>query len=279
MKNIRNILFALPFILASCQRVATVDVPITEPKLVLFSFLSPEDKGVEASLTYSVPIFNNNGGANYAPIPGADLVISDNNGNSKVMPYNSQKLSYYLPQSEFPIVPGLTYTITVNYDGKTLKGTSIIPLKIQEIEEANFSDESVNSTNKYEKQYLFAVKWKDDLQQRNYYRLNIQEFHVYQMDTSYYSVMDEFVNDLNAKDDLITISRKYYAYNDTQDTIHFLAYLLNADIHYYEYHRRRVNFQGDDPFSEPAPQYSNVEGGLGVVCSYRKSKKTPFQLK
>ncbi len=280
MKNyIKTILLALPFLFASCQRVATVPVPNVETKLVLFSFLSPEDNGVEATLTYSVPIYNNNGGASFSPIPDANLVISDNNGNSKVMPFNSQKMTYYLPQSEFPIVPGLSYTITATYAGKTVKGTSIIPLQIMEIDEAKYSVVTSSNASQYEKQYLFSVKWKDDLQQHNYFRVNMQECNIYQWDTSYYSIRDEFVTDQNSTGDQMAVSHKYYAYNDSKDTPNFVAYLLNTDVHYYEYHRRRVNFQGDDPFSEPAPQYANVEGGLGVVCSYRKSKKMPFQLK
>ena len=74
-------------------------------------------------------------------------------GKKMEMPYNSQKATYYLSQADFSIVPGLTYTITAKYKGGIVKGASIIPLHVQEIDEAKYSDESANSTNNFEKHW------------------------------------------------------------------------------------------------------------------------------
>ncbi|MGB3617937.1 MAG: DUF4249 domain-containing protein [Catalinimonas sp.] len=48
------------------------------------------------------------------------------------------------------------------------------------------------------------------------------------------------------------------------------VYLLRTDEDYYRYHRSLELFNRADgnPFAEPAPLYSNVEGGLGVFASY-----------
>jgi hypothetical protein len=47
--------------------------------------------------------------------------------------------------------------------------------------------------------------------------------------------------------------------------------LLNVDEHYYRYHTTLRLYSGDDPFSEPAPIYSNIVGGLGVFGAYNKT--------
>jgi hypothetical protein len=70
---------------------------------------------------------------------------------------------------------------------------------------------------------------------------------------------------------VISDKYEYYEYDFGGNNTGFNVYLLNTDIHYYEYHKRRLNYYGDDFFSEPVQQYSNVIGGLGVVCSYRKT--------
>ena len=44
--------------------------------------------------------------------------------------------------------------------------------------------------------------------------------------------------------------------------------LLVVDDHYYNYHQSLLTNSVDNPFAEPAPIYSNFEGGLGVFAAY-----------
>ena len=90
-------------------------------------------------------------------------------------------------------------------------------------------------------------------------------------DSNAFSIGDKMFSDTNKDGEILSDKFEYYDYGFAGNTPTFNAYLVNTDIHYYEYHRRRLNYFGDDPFSEPLQQYSNVKGGLGVVCSFRKT--------
>jgi len=56
-----------------------------------------------------------------------------------------------------------------------------------------------------------------------------------------------------------------------KNLILLLFFLALTDIHYYNYHRSVFNFDGENPFSEPSPVYSNIEGGLGVFAAFNGS--------
>jgi hypothetical protein len=40
-----------------------------------------------------------------------------------------------------------------------------------------------------------------------------------------------------------------------------------TDEKYYSYHKSIWNFEGDNPFQEPEPVFTNIEGGLGVFAA------------
>jgi hypothetical protein len=57
--------------------------------------------------------------------------------------------------------------------------------------------------------------------------------------------------------------------NQKADSAFLKVYLLNTDKSYYDYHRSLGNYDsGDDPFTEPSPVFSNVNGGLGIFAAY-----------
>ncbi|MDZ4666375.1 MAG: DUF4249 domain-containing protein [bacterium] len=272
MKSTLNIwiLFCL-IAFSACQRVATVKVPQTDPLPVMFSFLSPESEGSAVTLTMSVPIFGSNSYGNFDPIANAQVTLSDNNGNSKVMPYSILNTAYYLDQTEFKINPGMTYTIEAKFKEYTLKGTTTIPLVMVPFEEV-IGEKLASDPNGTER-YFLKMKWKDQASIKNYYRVNLEDFKSSTPgDTNAFSVGDKMYSDEGKDGQILSDKYEYFDYSLSGGAPSFNAYLLNTDIHYYEYHKRRLNYYGDDPFSEPVQQYSNVKGGLGVVCSYRKSK-------
>jgi hypothetical protein len=257
-------------VISSCERAANVEVPSTEPQPVMYSFLSPDSKGSAVTLTMSVPIFGNNSSGEFKPITVATVTIKDNNGNSMLMPFDVNNGAYYLAQTEFAIVPGHTYTVEAKFNNYTLTASTTVPLTIIPFEEV--VAEKLSTDPNGVDRYFLKMKWKDQSNVSNYYRINLEELSsVNPKDTFSFSIGDKMYTDVGKDGEVLSDKYEYFNYEMGSDIPEFYAYLLNSDIHYYEYHKRRLNYFGDDPFSEPVQQYSNVKGGLGVVCSYRKS--------
>jgi len=272
MKSKINLLVLASLILfTACERVAKVDIPQTNPLPVLFSFLSPESENSLVTISMSAPIYGSSNSGQFKQITNAQVTISDNNGSSKMMPFDIIKSAYKLDQTEFPINPGMTYTIEAKFLNYNVKGVTIVPNTLVYFDE--IIGEKLPQDPTGGDRYLIRMKWLDEIGVTNYYRVNLEELYGFNSgDTAYYSIGDKMLND-QGKDGLV-VSDKLETYNFNFGGIKpiYTAYLLNTDIHYYEYHRRRLVYFGDDPFSEPVQQYSNVKGGLGVVASYRKTK-------
>jgi hypothetical protein len=140
------------------------------------------------------------------------------------------------------------------------------------IEFDKITSQELGKSSQGENHFLFSIKWTDEPSVQNYYRIYLEEKRLLFSDTIAYTVGDKVISDNKTQGMVMTDDFDYYVYNfEGADILSYYGYLLNTDIHYYEYHRRRINYYGDDPFSEPAPQYSNVSGGFGVICSFRKS--------
>ncbi|OYU94898.1 MAG: hypothetical protein CFE21_14565 [Bacteroidetes bacterium B1(2017)] len=260
----------LVVLLASCERPATVEIPYTGNQLVLYSFLSPDESGVKVTLTLSQPIYGNGGNGYFPPIKDASVKISDNNGHTQTLSYSEIEEAYFVDQSVFPINPGYTYTIEASQGTRKILGKTTVPNSV--VPFTDLKVDKYSTGNQGEEHYIFGFKWKDEANSANYYRINLEEYFASGKDTNAYSLGDGMFSDKNKDGQDFSSKFDYYNYKGDIGTLDpsFYVYLINSDIHYYEYHRRRLVYFGDDPFSEPAPQYSNVEGGLGVVCSFRK---------
>ncbi len=269
MKNVL-LSFMLLIILSSCERVANVDVPVADPMPVMYSFLSPETSLSTLTITMTAPLYGNSSSGNFETIRIADVTISDNNGASAKMIFDANINSYFVNQNDFPINPGLTYTIEAKFDNYSLKASTTVPSLMIYLDEA--IGEKLTPDPSGADRYLIRMKWKDAPGVTNYYRVNLEELKSLNPgDSNAFSIGDKMFSDTNKDGEIMSDKFEYYDYGFAGNTPTFNAYLVNTDIHYYEYHRRRLNYFGDDPFSEPLQQYSNVKGGLGVVCSFRKT--------
>ena len=269
MKN-TLLTFMLLIILSSCERVATVEIPATDPMPVMYSFLSPETSVSTATITMTAPIYGNSSSGNFETIRTADVTISDNNGASAKMIFDANINSYFVNQSDFPINPGMTYTLVAKFDNYSLQASTTVPSLVIYLDEA-IGEKLPPDPNGLDR-YMIRMKWKDAPGVTNYYRVNLEELNSFNPgDSNAFSIGDKMFSDNNKDGETMSDKFEYYDYGFAGNTPAFNAYLVNTDIHYYEYHRRRLNYFGDDPFSEPLQQYSNVKGGLGAVCSFRKT--------
>lgn len=267
--------------LASCDRLATeVEPPKVDAQLVLFSFLSPEDKNIKVEVSRSKPVFaNTNNTKPIDLITDATVTITNENGLSIQLPYVDSANSYLISATQFAILPGKKYTVTASHGDKKVSGVCTIPLdtvSFVELSTRKLADPSTSSFGPY---YLHTFKWNDPVGQQNFYRVSLEDFFVsiFIDDTTTYvqNVFDGMYDDKSKDGKAITGVYSNYSFygffNDTTQKV-LDCYLLSTDIHYFEYHKRRLNYFGDDPFSEPVQQYSNVTGGIGVVSAFRRTK-------
>ncbi len=272
MKNLFNIiLLFLGFSMLSCDRLVTnIEPPKSEKQLVLFAFISPEETNISVELSYSSPVFGTDNFGEVDFISKALVVISNNEGNSDTLKYNSTN-SNYESQSSFKIEPGKTYKIKASYDGKSAEGTTSVPDQLVLIDTIEVL-KSVGSQG--DSRVKVKTIWDDPGVKGLYYRIyNEQEYSFGPVEKSAYQICSEFISNSGKENKrLNSICESSYFNDGGSGSNSINIYLLTTDIHYYEYSRRRENYFGDDPFSEPVPQYMNVKGGLGVVSSFRRTK-------
>jgi hypothetical protein len=266
------------FALTSCEREAkNIDPPTVESQLVVFAFLSPEETLNKVEVSMSRPVFGKYKSQS-TWVTNATVTITNDAGFSATMVYSDSANGYILSTSQYPIEAGRSYKVSVSANQKSAYGTTTVPSKLIIPSEIDYHKRT-DASGSY---YHFAYKWMDEPSHQNFYRTSLESEFIsvdFLGDTSYYNteICSNVFNDENRDGQQLSGVCDDYnlSYNLEQDTsllpIHL--YLLNTDIHYYEYHKRRLNYYGDDPFSEPLQQYSNMNGGLGVVCSYRKTLK------
>ncbi|MBO9703267.1 MAG: DUF4249 domain-containing protein [Sporocytophaga sp.] len=278
------ILFASSFLSGCIRTLDEKDMPKIEPKLVIGGYISPQDTLIKIIVGKSVPIYKKNDqwyNLN-PPVKDASVLLSGN-GVSVSLLYDERSSSYTVPASQFTIVPGTTYHLTVSTPaGLYAEAETTVPENINSSLTYKIDTVEVTSNNYgYSGKSIQVSVWWDDIQQHNnYYRIYGEIVVLY--DSTYYNYpMYNYHYDLNFDTKNIVIKDIGYAngkfgpfkadtplqskrFNDIRLS------LLNTDRNYYEFYRSYDSNYQDDPFSEPQNIYTNIKGGLGVFASYQK---------
>lgn len=255
-----------------------------ESKLVINSFISPQDTLIMALIGKSFPIYdkiNPNLDVDLIHVEGAEVIISNGTVLKKlneilfketIDDIHREFYCYTLSSSEFPIVAGGSYSITATSpDGLNATAHCTIPLL-----KSNVLDYELNtSVNQWghEEQELI-ISWQDIAQSENFYRIfatgeysslnNLGEIHLWK--NEFY----EFGHYSDYKHDGDVLKEKGKGY-ESESLNKLTIQLLTTDYHYYQYHTSIENYQSGNPFAEPSRIYSNVENGYGVFAGYQKS--------
>lgn len=284
MKNIHNIVLAAAaiFALTSCESDATVDIPETKPKLVVTSFISPQDTQVVVRVKRSKPIFQSYDVNTSASVSNAAVTITDGSTTMQLN-YNSTDEYYGVATTLFPITGGTTYTLTVTTpEGETANAKTTVPGNAPAAMNISYSyvleDSNINFV---ERKYTFDTDWADFSGQADRYRLALIQL-VYNAntpgDTLQLRAAESLINDDN--NDGGTIRNKIELWtNEFQGGSEIVGcdfYLMRCSPEYYLYHESLYNYNSGDPFSEPSLIYTNITGGLGVFSSYQQLKKRVF---
>lgn len=271
------ILIMLVLAFTSCEKVAEdVNPPAVDAQLVLYGFISPEDPLTRIELTLSDPIFTGKkGSGDIIRVKDAAVVIKDGAGNTAPLSYVDSTEQYMVGASVFAILPGQTYSITATSGNRKVTATCTVP-----VDNPGFSQVKSQKTGEPSPSYpgpyfRYNYEWKDVAGRADYYMVTTAEVVIWSGDTSYQSICQSLpVDDSGNDGGTLSGLCEDFSYGRGMGAGQFAIafFLVTADVHYYEYHKRRIPYEQGNPFSEPYQQYSNVEGGLGVFCSYRKNK-------
>ena len=267
-RYIKLIALTLPLGFSACEKDADVELPVVESKLVISSFISPEDTIVKVGVTISQPLYNNSNSNQYSAVSYATVQIT-NGTTVQTMAYNADENYYFVSAAIFPITVGTTYNLTVSTpDGKNANASTSIPAQNATL---IYTAEAVNNQSNGDT-YAFRTEWNDTPGAEDYYRLVYYDRFVYNFDTIY---QEAFSNNFSDKDkDGTTMKEQFeiYAYSGAGFSNGEL-HLIHASKEYYLYHKKLTEaaFSGG-PFSEPVQMYSNINGGYGVFAGYNPYK-------
>lgn len=273
----KKLIYILPlFLLAlvSCEQNANVDLPETNPELVISCFITPQDSIIRARVSLSTPVFNNTIN-NGQPISNATVTLY---GNSSSVPliYNINTQCYEALQTSFSIIAGNEYRIMVSEpSGLSADAYTTVPQSAPAGFQATATDTVYNSdpwNTNGEVRYNFS--FNDPAGQTDYYRLMdyMVIYNPFSADTSLQRQGWLLFSDEHA--DGTTIANDYTSWYSTNgdSLVAFDLYLLHCNYEYYSFHRSIENYSGGDPFSEPTLIYDNITNGLGIFAAANGAK-------
>ena len=264
-----SILFVIIF-LHSCTKDADIKLPTVEQKLVVHSFISPQDKNIQVKVTLSQPIFNNSNSQSYSSVSNANVQMSDG-AITQTLSYDSSVEAYLLSSTLLPIVEGKTYHLYVTTpDGKSATASTYIPAINTSLQASIEPVISNNSNNFATANYIVKSSWNDLSGQKNYYKIiSGDRYYDGIIIDSTFSIHDfSYTDDSNL--DGQTIVKEVYVYPVSNPTISkYELILYHVTPEFYKYHISLQNYYNSGgPFAEPVQIFSNIEGGLGVFAGF-----------
>lgn len=261
--------------ITSCDSMVTnVVPPKVDPQLIVYSFLSPEEENILVEVRRTMPIFSGSQTGNDTVVNATVKIIQ---GSTEQLIPHAGKGQYILQQSNFPLTPGQTYRIEVaTPSGELVKGSTTIPMSVVGMDSVNLSEQRGPFGFDVD---LLQMKWTDNPAERNFYQVYTANTPFFEDTTNippsdFLEIDNQVISDELARNNTMTISVQTFWASEVGDTTKIDVVLANTDEAYYRYHALRLNYAGNNPFSEPTVMYNNVTGGVGVVASYRKSKRT-----
>ncbi len=276
MKNYKTylILIMTAVLFSSCdQLISEIDAPPSESKLVVFSVISPQDSVIEVKVHKSNPLFSDItyqwNEERFPPVVNATVLLSGE-GQSATIPYDEEFETYRIDRTAFNIKSGGHYELKVMVpDFTQISAECTVPEQIPpdiEITGSGMTEETGME------EWYFEFRFKDLPGIGNNYLVNGAVI-------SYDPWMGENGDTYNYfpgfKQGNFLVSDKsndggYFNYRTYSivpqylDSNNVWISLSLIDENYYQYAQSVFNFQDDNPFSEPTPIYSNIDGGLGV---------------
>ena len=277
------------------QDVSPDNLPIGTAKLVVHSYISPQDTVLTVVVeTPRAVIGQRPVSYQYRqPLPNATVDLSEGTRTVRLV-YSAKDGLYRAPIGSLPIVAGRTYTLTVsspyNYPAITAQCTVPAPVTPTDIR----LDSTINNQfGQNQRKYISRLLWKDPAGQANYYRvtgqaLRTQRQPVYNskpprdtvitnVETIYFQNSSLFSDKSADGESFISPKAEYSNYNNGPSNgllqLRVVMTLNALDENYYRYHEAidRQNTARDNPFAEPVLIPSNIQNGLGCFGAFNQS--------
>ncbi len=300
MKN--TFLFLSAFALASCgslvQPVNPKILTASEAKLVVHSYISPQDTAIIVKIERSNPVVGIETAVGSSTYAIADAVVTMSNGTTNVtIPYIKTTNEFRISASKLPIVVGKTYSLQIKMsNGQLVEATCKVPeaVKIKEWKLDSLPANGRNNNNKGGFDKGARLIWQDPAGTGNFYRVQGAYYLQYQTQisgqaatTNYYQSAfsmresrkaTELFNDTKTDGSLFASGIGRFpnivlgSSGATNVKVRIELILISCDEGYYNYHKSLENYSGNNPFSEPTLVSSNITGGLGCFGAYNQSR-------
>jgi hypothetical protein len=277
--KIKYLPLVVMIIILSCERdVNDVKLPEFKQKLVITSFISPSDSVSYFLVTSNKKIY----GELNTEEPLGTMKGYLSNGTSEVA-LDEIGNGFMLTREKMAVEYGRTYRLKISTErGLSSEAACTVPpernfnIKADTFSVVHQSPGPVVYTFRSTE---FALTITDIAGEENFYRISgriIDYFTDPFSGTTYEIINDpgfeeEYFTDegMDGKEIIqktnISSSAHYYS----RDSTFLEIALFNTEKSYYMYHRSLDNYNdGENPFTEVTPVYSNVSGGLGVFTSY-----------
>lgn len=271
-------------------------------KLVVTSFLCPQDTLLAVKVSRSQPLLGENTGT---VINVSDAVVTLSEGGRSVTLRYDAKLGYYQTAvSQLPIIAGQTYSLVVQTaNGERATSTCTIPAPVS-LSSITLDSLTENEFGRQIKRYFVRARWQDPADQINSYQvtgafrfvatcltcINNSSTNQEQIGSLYF---DDNTNglqiDRNTNGGAMISGRAFFGiyfssniaspdfnFGDRYKSASILINLLSTDQAYYQYQdavARQSQVSGN-PFAEPVPIPSNIQGALGCFGAYNRSTLT-----
>jgi hypothetical protein len=249
------------FSVTACQSELSVVDIASENKLVVQSFISPQDT------ILSVRVSNTNAvigqvSKEFKTIANATVTIG--NGIKSVLLSYDKDGYYRISSKQLEVKSGQKYFLNVNTpDGRAVSGECTIPLTTIDKTKMIIDIQSLTSETKY-----VSVKWDDIPNEQNYYAL-----------TGVYETLRKGCNnDLPIYFVDKNRNGEQFSFNFNTDIVcgsgnpNYIIIIANYDLNGYQYIstlQEQFSVNGV-PFTEPVQIFTNIKGGYGVFSGYNQ---------
>lgn len=269
------------FWLLSCEKDSNLETPEFTPRLVVHSFISPQDTMLLVNVSTNKNVF----GKRLEYQRNLPFTVTMIDGDKEVVFSKFDTLGSYT--ARYQVYAGREYTLKVKCTGYSdVLATTRIPLEKSIVIQLDTVTELVKFPwGEYYTSNL-QVKFNDFPGEKNFYNIHahmqyvsssygISAYNLAPVQENHSWLLSKIVSDnlLDGKSIITNFTFDNYTSPDLLSK-EIKAYVLHTDEAYYKYHNSLKKYSGtDDPFTEFSPVYSNISGGYGIFASYVKHVK------
>lgn len=277
--SVLAIFLTLLSVFTGCENmVSDVDAPEAAEKLVVTSFISPDMPSINVNVFRSRPLYSRTINSGEYPAARKAQVIISNGTSSVTIPFDEEFNCFRIRQTEMEIIRGNTYKITVRDGELSAYAECKVPsFPLPEIEVVSVDSTLDNDFGQL--LYHVNLRFKDSVGQGQFYHVTASSIYTDEFGsnpTLYelgFSRGEPYLSDKNKDGNYFTFTTNDI-YPSGNKKLQLIFTIGITDENYYKYHKAVSGFEGDNPFSEPSPMYSNVQGGLGVFAAYIQQVST-----